>query len=164
MSGFEILGLAGAALSGIGSIAGGIAASNASEAQAKAAERQASEERAASQREAVQRSKEARLVMSRQQAVAGASGAGATDPTVLKLMGDVAGQGYNNSQAALYEGESRGRALEDQAAISRMQGRQARLAGFIGAGTSILSGFSGFSNSGSFKRRIPSTTQKYLYS
>lgn len=102
--------------------------------------------------------------MSRQQAVASASGAGATDPTVLKLMGDVAGQGYNNSQAALYEGESRGRALEDQAAISRMQGRQARLAGFIGAGTSILSGFSGFSNAGGFKRRIPSTTPKYRYS
>lgn len=147
MSGFELLGLAGAALSGVGSIVGGIAQSNAMEAQAKAAERQASEERAASQREAIQRSKEARLVMSRQQAVAASSGAGATDPTVLKLMGDVAGQGYVNSQAAIYEGESRGRALEDQAAISRMQGRQARLSGFIGAGTSILSGFSGFSNS-----------------
>lgn len=149
MTGFEsfalIAGLAGTALSAVGAIASGNAQSAGLKAQAAAAERQASEERAASQREAMVRAKEARLMMSRQQAVAAASGGGATDPTVLDIMGDTAQQGEFNTQSALYEGEARGRGLEDQAAISRMQARQAKLAGFIGAGSTMLSGVSEFS-------------------
>jgi hypothetical protein len=152
-----IAGLAGSALSAAGSIAAGNHQSAAMNAQAQAAERQAAEERAASQREAVQRAREAKLVLSRQQAVAAASGGGATDTTVLGLMGDVAAQGQFNTASALYEGEARGRGLEDQAALSRMQARQAKLAGFIGAGSTMLTGISGFA-SGWNNRRMPTMT------
>lgn len=165
MTGLEILGLLGTGLSVAGTIAGGVQQKNLADAQAKAAERQASEERAASQREAIQRSKEARLVLSRQQAVSAASGGGAGDPTVVDLMGDTLSQGWFNSASAIYEGESRGRALEDQAAISRWQGRQAQLASFIDAGSSVLSGLSGFAQGrGGLKgRRIPTLTANYRY-
>lgn len=156
MTGLETIGLIaggiGSAVSAIGAIATGSAQSAALKAQAAAEERQASEERAASQREAIVRAREARLLMSRQQAVAAASGGGATDPTVLQIMGDTAAQGDFNTQSALYEGEARGRSLEDQAAINRMQARQAKIAGFISAGSTMLSGISSFS-SGWAKRK-----------
>jgi multidrug efflux pump subunit AcrA (membrane-fusion protein) len=147
VTGLEILGAIGTGLSAVGAIAGGISQSNAQKAQAEAAERQAQEARAASQREAIQRSKEARLVLSRQQALASASGGGATDTTVLDLMGKAASQGAYNTASAIYEGEAQGRGLEDQAGIYRMQARQAKLAGFINAGSTILSGVSGFAGS-----------------
>jgi hypothetical protein len=165
LSGLEIIGLLGTGLSAVGSIVAGSQQAAMAEAQAAAAERQASEERAASQREAIQRSKEARLVMSRQQAVAAASGGGATDSTVLNLMGDTASQGWFNQASAVYEGESRGRALEDQAAISRWEGKQAKMASFISAGSTVLSGISGLSGTqrGFKKRKMPTMTPTYRY-
>lgn len=170
MTGLETLGLiaglAGTAVSAVGTIAAGHSQNEMAKSQAAAAERQASEERASSQREAIQRSKEARLVMSRQQAVAASSGGGAADSTVLNLMGDTASQGWFNQASAIYEGESRGRALEDQAAISRWQGKQAKMASFISAGSTVLSGVSGFSQGwrGMNARKIPTMTPSYRYS
>lgn len=150
MSGLEIIGLigglAGTALSAAGAIAEGNFQEAMGEAQAKASEREASEQRAASQREAIQRSREARLVLSRQQAVAAASGAGPTDTTIMGLMGEAAAAGQFNTASAIYEGESRGRALEDDAALSRFRGKQAKLASFINAGSTVLSGISGFAS------------------
>lgn len=150
MSGLEslglIAGLVGTGVSTVGSIAAGAAQEEMLEAQATAAERQANEERAASQREAIQRAREARLVLSKQQNVAAASGAGALDPTILDIMGKTAAQGQYNVSSALYEGEARGAGLEDQAAIDRMRARQAKLAGFVDAGSTMLSGISGFSD------------------
>jgi hypothetical protein len=144
MTGLEILGAIGTGLSAVGTVAGGIAQSNANKAQAEAAERQAQEVRAASQREAMVRAKETRELLSRQQAVAASSGGGATDSSVLDIMGDVAEQGQFNVDSAIFEGESQGRNLEDQAAILRWEGRQKMLSGFVDAGSSVLSGVSGF--------------------
>lgn len=143
MTGLEtVLGIAGTIVSAVGSIAAGQAQADAANAQAAAQERRAGEERAAAQRQAAAKAKEARLVMSRQQALAAASGGGAGDPTVMNLMGQVAATGDFNARSALYEGEARGRGLEDQAAIERMQAKQAKLAGFINAGSTILGGLS----------------------
>jgi hypothetical protein len=139
------MGLIGGLISAAGSIVGGIAANNQAKAQAKALEVRAGEERAVSQREAIRRAKEAKLVMSRGQAVAASSGGGAADTSVVNLMADIGREGKYQSGVALYEGETRGRGLEFDARIRRMEGKQALFAGFIGGASSILNGFSNFS-------------------
>lgn len=145
MTGLETaLAIGGSLLSAVGSVAGGISKKNEADAQADAAERQAGEAQAVSQREAIQRSKEAKLLISRQQAVAAASGGGAADPTVLKLMGDTAKQGQFNVASALYEGDATAAGLQDSAALSRWQGHQEKFAGFIDAGSTVLNGLGGF--------------------
>lgn len=154
MSGFESAALIGGTLlSAGGEIAGGIIGSNVAEAESRALRQQAAQERAAAQREAIRRAREARLLISRQRAVASASGGSATDPTVLDLMGEAAAEGAYQKAVALFEGEARARGLENQAAIRRQRGRQAMFAGFVNAGSQILTGISNyrraFPNSGS---------------
>lgn len=134
--------LGGAALSAGGAIAEGASQANALNATAKAEERRANEEKAAAQRVAIQRQREARVLLSRQQAVAAASGGTATDPTVLDLVGDTAAEGDYQKDTALYEGNVRAAGLLDQAAIDRARARQARFAGFINAGSTMLNGLS----------------------
>jgi len=136
--------IGGTVLSAMGAIQQGRYQEAAMKAQANAQEARAQEERAAAQREAVRRGKEAAFVLSRQQALSAASGGGTADPTVLNLMAGTATEGAYQSQVAVYEGEQRGRGLEYQAAISRMQGRAARRAGFIDAASSVLGGISSF--------------------
>ena len=82
----------------------------------------AGQERAASQRQAMEQQRQKRLVQSRGQAVAAASGGGALDPGVLDIMGDIEDQGNYNALVALYEGESSARNYENQANLSRWQG------------------------------------------
>ena len=86
MTGLEAaLAIGGSLLSAVGSVAGGISADNQAEAQAQAAERQAGEAQAVSQREAIQRSKEAKLLLSRNQALAAASGGGLLLPALIPI-------------------------------------------------------------------------------
>ncbi len=149
MAGLEtialIAGIAGAGVSAAGSIAQGNAADEAAQATAAAAERRAGEERAAATREAARRAQQESLLLSRQQAVAASSGAGATDGTVLNLMEGIAQEGQYQRDIAIYQGESKAVNLEDEAALARWKGKQARTAGYIGAGSSVLSGVSSFS-------------------
>jgi hypothetical protein len=140
MSGLEVI---GAVISGLGSVVGGIAANNAAAFEADQLEQKAKEERAASQRDALEKRKEAAFVQSRQQALAAASGGGAsTDaPTIMKLMASTAGQGEYNAQAALYGGENRARGLMDEAKGRRMSGQASLLGGVFGGFGSMASGF-----------------------
>ena len=76
------------------------------------------------------------------------SGAGAADPTVLKLAGDIAGEGEVRALTALYEGEERARSVESGAAIRRYEGEAAvragrarKRSGEFGAYGTLLSGF-----------------------
>lgn len=132
MSGFELI---GALVSAGGMVASGVAEKNASEFEAKQLEMKADEEVAASQREAAQATKEADVAMSRQQALAASSGAGAgaDAPTIIKLMGDVAGQGELNQQSVLYGGQNRASGLIDQAKGRRASGRASLLGSAFGA-------------------------------
>ncbi len=149
MSGLEtiglIAGLLGTGVSAVGAIKQGEAADQAAQANAAAAERRAGEENAAATREAARRSQQTAMILSRQQALAASSGGGATDSTILGLMGDVAKEGQYQQDSAIYAGESKGANLEDEAALQRWKGGQARTAGYIGAGSSVLSGVSSFS-------------------
>jgi len=161
MTGIETaLLIGGSVLGAAGSVIGGIQAQQQADYQAKVQRRQAEEARAASQREAIRRAREARYVLSRQQAIAAASGGSATDPTVLDLMGDVAGEGEYQKAAALYEGNARGSSLEAQAALNRMAGRQAMLGGFVNAGTTLLSGASQWAR---YRNTGVMTTPNYTY-
>lgn len=157
MSGLEtiglIAGLVGSGVSAVGAIAQGNAAEEAGRATAAAEERRAGEERAAATREAARRSQQSALLLSRQQAVAASSGGGATDSTVLNLMGDAAREGQYQQDTANYTGESKATNLEDDAALARWKGQQARTAGYISAGSSVLNGVSSFSR---FWNKAPS--------
>lgn len=133
MSGLELV---AAAIGAAGSIATGIAQKNAADYQAQQQEMQGKEDFAASQRDAEAKRKESTLLQSRQQALAASSGAGATDPTIVRLMSTTAGQGEYNAQTALYAGDQQKRGLFDAAKATRMSGNASLLGSFIqGAGT-----------------------------
>lgn len=157
MTGLEILPLV---LGGVGaatSLAGSMQQANAAKEQAatQAAQlrykadqetRKANEDQAASQRQAITNSKKADTLLSRQQALAASSGAGPSDPTVLNLMGDVAGQGEYNALSALYQGNAQAATLRDQAGIDVWNAGNAIQAGKTASTAALLSGVSGFAS------------------
>ncbi len=136
--------IGGTVLGAVSSIQQGKYQDAVAQAQAKAEERKANEVQAASQRDAAARAKEAKYVMSRQQAVAAASGGGAGDSTILNLMAQTGAQGQYNANSSIYEGQVQGGDLKYQAGIDRMSGRMQRQAGYIGAGTTLLGGIADF--------------------
>lgn len=164
MAGLETLALVASAGAGLaGTVASaraqkeqGEAAQRASEMEAAAREREAREREAASQREAISQQKKTDLALSRQQAVAAGSGAGATDATVLDLMGDVAAAGEYNERSALYEGTASARGLDEAADLARFKGEQARKAGKVQSQATILSGLSSFAGTLS-KAKFPTS-------
>ena len=99
--------------------------------QAKQYDIRAKEERAAAQQEAfaIQRTK--RLALSRNQAVAAASGFNADDASVLNINSEIERYGYMQSAMANYGGESRAAGDEAQAAGLRAEGQAAVKAGTI---------------------------------
>ena len=99
--------------------------------EAKQLEHQAGQVVAISQREALDERKKAKLLESRALALAAASGGGASDPTIVKIMSDIAGEGAYRAQTALYEGAEESRRL--------MKGAEARRMGGTMAGQSALS-------------------------
>jgi hypothetical protein len=158
---------------GVGtSILGGIQQGAAANAQASAvksaaeqqqtlARRAANDQRAQAQRVAIEERRRGTLAQSRALAVAGASGAGASDPTVVDLTSNLAGEGEYNALTALYNGESRAVVIENdstansweadvQAASLRAQGRAAKTAGIVGGiGTALKGATSWFADYGS---------------
>lgn len=134
--------LAGTAMS----VMGGIQAGNAAEAEAKfeaaQLQRKADSERAVAQREAADKTKEGQLAQSRQQALAASSGGGAgiDDPTIVKLMGDTAGQTEYNREGAMYVGEDRARGYIDQSNARLASGKSAKRGSLIGAFGTAFSG------------------------
>lgn len=130
--------------------------------QAQQKEIQAGQERAASQRTAAGKRKEAALMGSRGLAVSAASGAGALDPTVVNLLGDIEAEGEYQALMDMYGGEQSARNLESGAELSRYEGRMAKAAGkakqkaaFLKAGAQ---GLYGGSKAGMFDKKTAPTT------
>ena len=130
--------LAGAssAATAAGTIAGGRAAQQAglfaqqaADFRAQQEDQAAQESRASAQRSAFDKQRQARLLQSKLQARAAASGGGADDPTILGLAGDIAGRGEYEAFLDLFKGENRARGLEDSAIASRMSGLASRTEG-----------------------------------
>lgn len=122
------------AVSSIGSLVEGNAAARAAKRAAKSTKKagnaeaaqyqqQAGAERATAQRQAIEERRAARLAESRAIAVAAASGGGASDPSVTKIIGDLAADGEYNALSALYTGEESARGLESAAAGAQYEGR-----------------------------------------
>lgn len=163
-----MISLAGTALSAVNSAQAGSASAAASSAGAKNAKdyaryqatqlnRRANSERATGQRGAIEEWRRSRLAQSQARAVAAASGGGVSDPSVTKIIGDLAGEGEYNALTALYEGEDAARGYEDQARAGIYEGdvtaaglkakaRASRRAGIMGAVGSTLYGATSFAN------------------
>lgn len=75
------------------------------------AEKRAGAAIAISQRQAGEERRKAEYEASRALAVAAASGAGVSDPTIVRLIANVKGEGAYRANVALYEGEARARQL-----------------------------------------------------
>lgn len=131
--------IASTAFSAIGSIAQGNAANAAAQANANALTQQAeAENRAAGAREEAQR-RQNRQFLGGQRAALAQAGIGVNGSAY-----DVARQSSINAEMdALnirYEGELAAKGLRDQATMQRFEGKQAKTAGYLGAGAAILQG------------------------
>lgn len=96
---------------------------------------------AVSQLRALDEVKRGKLLASRAQAVAAASGAGASDPTVVDIIAGIAGEGAYRSELALYEGKEAARGFGARADAARYQGRSAVAAGYVNAATGFAKTF-----------------------
>lgn len=143
----QIAGIAGLAVAG----AGLIMQYGAGKKAEKAARREAQGRKKAAEFEAVQMEQEAiqavgtgqraamaenqrtRLAESRAIALAAASGAGASDTTVVNLIADIAEEGSYRASVARYEGDERARKLRLGAKTRRFEGELGLAAGEAGA-------------------------------
>jgi hypothetical protein len=110
------------------------------EMQAREREEDAKAAQAESQREALIERKKAKNLVSRARAIAGASGAGSSDPTVTNILTDIETQGEVNYLNALHSGNTMARGLRSGAATARREGRAARTASNINAASTTLGG------------------------
>lgn len=134
----QFIAIAGAVMSVVSKVSEGRQAKAAAGFQADQLEQNAGQERAASQRQAIENRRQARLATSRLQALAGGGG---SDPTVVNLAADLAGEGEYRAMSSLYEGEERARHNELSAASARLTGKaQQQGAVMSGIGQALQSG------------------------
>lgn len=93
----------------------------AAEFRAQQLEVNAGQQTAAAQRAALDERRRARFAQSRALAVAAVSGGG-SDPTVVDIIGELAGEGEYRAMTDLYQGEEAARQLRMGAAGARFQG------------------------------------------
>lgn len=136
------LGIAGTAISAFGAIQQGNAANAAAQAQAQAQEQQAEAERRSSAFESEREFKKQQLQLSSARAAVGASGVGFQGSPSAVITANAA-QGQLDLAAIQYGSQLRQNTLMTQADLTRMEGRQAKQAGFINAASSVVSGASG---------------------
>jgi hypothetical protein len=84
---------------------------------------------AAGQAAAFEQERQARLVASRQLALAAASGAGASDPTVVSMIARTSKEGSYRAAVALYQGQDAARTMRMAAAGKEYEGDTAVIAG-----------------------------------
>jgi hypothetical protein len=146
----------GTVVSAIGTIASASAAARQANAQAAqqehaalVADQKAMQERAVAQRQSFEKRREAKYAQSTLTARAAASGGTATDPTIIKLGSDIAERSEYMALTDMARGEQAGLDYENKADLSRWsagilrdEAGMAKTAGFIGAGSTILSGAS----------------------
>lgn len=85
---------------------------------------------AASQRDMLEERRKGELVTSRALALAAASGASATDPTVIRLLSRTSGEAAYRASIALYRGQDQARTLRMRAAGAAYEGMVAEQAGY----------------------------------
>lgn len=109
------------------------------EEQAKGLVNQANADAATAERIAISKRRQGQYLSSRAQALAAASGAGATDPTVLNIIGEIKGQSEYDALTSLYEGETQSENARSAAQAARNAGDAAVKASNLKAITTVLS-------------------------
>jgi hypothetical protein len=110
--------------------------------QQQAQERQEDADAAAaeSQRAAIVERKRAQQLMSRARAVAGASGAGASDPTVQNILTEIDTQGEYAALSALASGNAAARGYRRGARVAQNEARATGTAGYLNMASTALGG------------------------
>lgn len=103
-------------------------------------EQNAGQDQAAGQINAANAQRQSELIQSRALAVAGASGAGMSDPTIVKIMGDLAKEGQLAVDTQLYQGDEAARQGRFAAKVKRYEGDQARKGLNIAANSALATG------------------------
>lgn len=132
--------IAGTFLSAAGTLEGGEAQQKAATYQAAQMRRNALQEQAAGIQAANEEARKTELMQSRILAVAGASGAGTLDPTVLNLIGQTAAEGKLASMTRIYNSEVAAQGMREQAAATEYEGALAKRASKYKAYSTMLSG------------------------
>lgn len=107
----------------------GIAAEKLAILQARQLEQNAGQDIAAGTAAVDAERRKSELIASRAMAVAAASGAGALDPTVVKILQGIRGEGELAANTQMYNANERARGQTDQAAATRYEGKLSRIAG-----------------------------------
>ena len=129
MAASTVVSMQGAAQQGRAAAAQGKAEQQLRDYESAQLSHQAVQEQALAQRAAINVRRKADLAQSRLQAVAAASGASASDPTIIDLAQDIEGQGEYDVATALYNGDERAYNLQMGSALKQYQGQVARMSG-----------------------------------
>lgn len=135
--------MAGAAVVGAGAaVYSAVQGDKAAQEAAKAQEGMGRERFASSQRDALEARLQGKLMQSRQQALAAASGGGAgvDAPSIVKLMTETGDRSEYAAQVALYAGHSQKDYYYDAARVSRATGRASLLGGVLRAAGTLAGG------------------------
>lgn len=149
-------GTIGTALSVGSTIYGGVRGYQSSKIESGLMKEKGDNELAAAQREAQRKRRETNLLLSRQQAVAAASGAGAKDPSVMSVMAKTEAEGNYNAQLDMYNGLVSRADLYREAAVTRSEGKSKLFGSLLDAGSTIYSGMAK-------RKRESSAGDNYVY-
>jgi hypothetical protein len=131
---------ASAAVSAIGAIQQGKAAKAAADYNATISIQNAQIARADAAAMAGQQDRENYLRLGAIRAAQGKSGGEVGEGSVLDVLGDTAAQGELEKQNIIYQGEQRARGFTNTATLDTFSGKQAQTAGYMKAGSELLSG------------------------
>ena len=121
----------------------GEAANAAAKGDAAQMRAQANTENASAQRAFLEDRRQANYVGSRARAVAAASGAGVTNPTVSNILSGISAEGEYRALTDLYQGQVTAQGLQYGADARIKEGKAARNAGYLKAAATVLSGAGG---------------------
>ena len=119
----------GTAVTAGGTIAGANAQAAALDYQARAARVKSVQEEAVAQRGALESKRKGEVARSTLQARAAASGAGASDPTIADLAGDIGARSRYQSGLQMWQGQMRGWDYETDARAKESQSSAVKTAG-----------------------------------
>lgn len=135
-----LLPMAGGLLSAGGNLQVGRAQAQEANFEASQLDQNAGQTEAAGQRASAEAIRDSEMAQSHALAVAGASGAGAMDPGVLRIISGLAGEGARAAQTEEYNARSNAEKMRTQAKATRYQGSQTVKASKIQAAATILGG------------------------
>lgn len=136
-----IAGLAGTAVSAVGAIQAGNAQNDAAKYNAQIADNNAAAEKQRATYDANLIRDERRRTVGAQRAAMAANGLDVSSGSPVAVLGDTTGQAEMDILARLYGGDSAATAYRNDAQRMRIEGKAAKQAGTIGAGSTLLTGF-----------------------